>query len=226
MTDIPIIFSAPMVRALLDGRKTMTRRMLYIKRKARNGVIPASSSFLQDHPPPCPPLGPSGFPTDIGPDEYYDLSPWQRIKSGDRLWVKETFTTYNDGSRAAPRLLPMYAADFEGFNKPERDWNWTSGRFMKRAYSRITLIVNATKIERLQDISDHDCFAEGVMHADEPANFYTAGPTVSSTPQGAFAGLWEGLHGARSWSDNPEVVAPTFAVHNTNIDAMQPSQAA
>ena len=97
MTDRPIIFSAPMIRALLQEAKeqgtgkSMTRRLLYTKRTARNGMIPASASFLIDHPPPRGRISAAGWPTDIAPNQYYTISPWQRVKPGDRLWVRENW---------------------------------------------------------------------------------------------------------------------------------------
>src|SRR5579872_7240504 len=121
MTDRPIIFSAPMVRALRGGRKTMTRRLA--------------------------------------------TSPLAKARAGDRLWVRESFTLYDreepiEGGKFFRRVpTPMYAADYEGFNKPDRDWSWSPSIHMPRWASRLTLIVTAVKVERLQEISEEDARA-------------------------------------------------------------------
>lgn len=203
MTDIPIIFSAAMIRALLNGHKTMTRRLLYIKRKARNGVVLGSATFLHDHPPPRGKLGPEGFPTDIAVGEYWTLSPWQRVKPGDRLWVRETWQWSKIAS-----IPPLKA-------------RWAS---------RLTLIVTATKIERLQEISEEDAKAEGVQHrwlksatcAPRSHYFIDAGNSIEhsgSSGKEAFERLWDKLHGPGSWDANPEVVAISFETVKANIDA-------
>lgn len=216
---MPIIFSGPMIRALLDGRKTMTRRLLYSKRKARNGFIPSSATFLRDHPPPCPPLGPSGFPTDNAPDEFYTLSLWQRVKPGDRLWVREraAHRPYKDGEQIIYHCeLPL------ALNRDGQPLRWHPSIHMPRAWSRLTLVVTATKIEPLQNITEADAKAEGVERAiagiDAHGNLCTY--------RTGFVYLWGQLHGTESWLENPKVVALTFEVHKMNIDAMPKVQAA
>ena len=165
MTDIPIIFSAPMVQALLDGRKTMTRRLAWEWRE-----FPEIEQRLRRS------------------------SLWQRAKPGDRLWVRET---WRDGAMAV-----MYRADGNGGALA----TWRSPIHMRRKDSRITLVVTATKIEPLQKISHDDAVAEGVGIFPH-----------SMSAQKRFKELWESLHGADSWSGNPDVVAMTFEVHRQNI---------
>ena len=207
MRDIPIIFSAPMVLALLDGRKTMTRRLLYSKRKARNGIIPASATMLQDHPPPCLPLGAHDFPTDIGPDEYYTLSPWQRVKPGDRLWVRENLKCAGSGiwryashnveitmARSDPRVSQMIA----WAHHEER--GAVPSIHMPRWASRLTLVVSATKIERLQGISAADVAAEGVKIVNQGGVTYGVLGDQWTSPRRASRLLWCSLHGDNSWT--------------------------
>jgi hypothetical protein len=105
-----------------------------------------------------------------------------------------------------------------------------------RTPSRLTLIVTATKIERVQAISDADAKAEGIVEDDgsEPAIWYVPGsggvlkmdPLTASRPSAVFASLWRALHGAASWDANPEVVAISATVHNQNIDAVPKERAA
>lgn len=89
---------------------------------------------------------------------------------------------------------------------------------MPRVFSRLTLVVTETKIERLQAISEKDATAEG----------WQAVPSVSDNPEvhrdaarDWFSDLWESLHDVESWRDNPEVVALSFRVIRANIDAPQ-----
>lgn len=214
MADYPIIFSASMIRALLAGTKTMTRRLLYTKRKTKNGV-PASATFLQDHPPPRSRLSPEGFPTDIAIDEYWTLSPWQRVKPGDRLWCREAWA--HDG----PDLATVKATCFDIMNgsaicepyyrateTAPNTLKWRSPIHMPRWASRLTLIVTATKIERVQEITNEDARAEGVMPSENHPGH--------ARPH--FALVWTDLHGFDSWGANPEVVALHFRTIFANID--------
>lgn len=181
--DHPIIFSAPMIRALLEGRKTQTRR-LALRR-----------SPWADEPNFVP-------------------SPWQRVKPGDRLWVKERGwrSRYGKGDG-------FYA--FVGNEQHERRHKMATYRpipsiHMPRWASRLTLTVTATKIERLQKITNADAIAEGCgVNFDHP----TPEKTREPFPAQRFKDLWINLHGADAWDANPEVVALTFTVERRNIDA-------
>lgn len=205
--DKPIIFSAPMVRALLEGRKFMTRRLLYSKRKVRNERVPAGASFLQDFPPPR---------TLIGVNEYWTLSPWHKAKAGDRLWVRENFQVPEGGiiSDAAGGQMDVINTEVVYAATVRRRSNlvWTPCIHMPRSLSRLTLSVIAVKVEKLQAITDNEAIVEGMSPADAAA------------PRGAFALLWDSLHGATpgmAWNDNPAVVALSFKVHKKNIDALK-----
>lgn len=131
--DIPVIFSSPMVRALLDGRKTMTRRLAWQpRREIKKGV------------------GIYGCPA----------SPWQKVEPGDRLWVRECWAGYiekMDGTTGVP--WAHYRATDENDFLP--GMKWKPSIHMPRWASRLTLVVTSTKIERLQDISEADAKAEG-----------------------------------------------------------------
>jgi hypothetical protein len=91
---------------------------------------------------------------------------------------------------------------------------------MPRWVSRMTGAVTATKLERLQDISEEDAKAEGI--SQELGGFWRAyeGAT-GTTARAGFALLWNHLHGAGSWDASPAVVALTFTVHKTNIDQVK-----
>lgn len=193
MTDIPIIFSAPMICALRDDRKTQTRRLAWRC--------------------PCKPGAPKHV---CGAGGYggWQPSPWQKVKPRDRLWVREGVCMHRDGD------IWQYLAD-----GPNPDLEWWRSRpsiHMPRWASRLTLMVTATKIERLQDISAADSIAEGVECATCVAMGRSACQRLGCfASQAAFTELWCRLHGPDSWDANPEVVAITFKVHRCNIDAMK-----
>lgn len=179
MPDFPIIFSAPMIQALLRGDKTMTRRLAWRERKTTE------------------------------PNQY-KMSPtaWQRVRPMDRLWVRENF---------APTVnTAIYRADGEKQPGACCGCAWRPSIFLPRRLSRFTLIITATKIERLQDISEEDAKSEGAFLS-------VAGVDYSGFPirthRTGFVRIWNELHGDKSWLDNPEVVAVSFRVIKANIDA-------
>lgn len=198
--DIPIIFSGPMVKALLDGRKTMTRRLAW--RAAVTVADDAPSKLL-----------PKGWKilagVGAGRLEAQAPTPWQKVEPGDRLWVRENFSKYDyrDGC-----------------------WYWADGReaaydserprpsiHMPRWASRITLVVTATKIERLHEISHADVLAEGTQ--PEWIKRQTEFFHEEDAPGLAFALIWNDVHGKGAWDENPECVALSFRVIKANIDA-------
>lgn len=150
MTDRPIIFSAPMVLALLAGRKTMTRRLAWRRDQKWGDARPIVGSER----------------------DYMIPTTWQRVKSGDRLWVRENLTRRRGNFLGIPQnvIEAHYAADDEDVVN-EHEFNllpWWKGKgglpsiHMPRRVSRLTLVVTATKIERVQAISETDAKAEGV----------------------------------------------------------------
>lgn len=225
MTDIPIIFSAAMIRALLDGRKTMTRRLAL-----REAKPAAKWSFRQG-------------------DSWVAKSQWQHVRPGDRLWVRENAKLRSVGpSRGEVSIV--YDGDYRhirdhilqpGEKQPFQATRLTPCIHMPRWASRLTLIVTATKIEGIQNITEADAKAEGMAFFDHGLNQYrqqrngwhadaveasVGADYCLGSARHAFGNLWEKLHGPNSWTANPEVVALTFTVHRTNIDAMPKAAAA
>lgn len=225
VTDRPIIFSGPMVRALLDGRKTMTRRLAWRTKTNQGGHIPDGGGGQMDYVEP--------HEVRVGP------SSWQKTQPGDRLWVRESHQIAAEGVR--PDWLAdhvWYLAD-DGkryFDPPHRYTGkcthglaWVPSIHMPRWASRLTLLVDAVKVERLQDISEEDAKAEGAIWHDggrvghsgwrhDPNDGYVHGDCGAS-----FCRLWLNLHGAGSWDANPEVVAISFRVEARNIDQQPPA---
>ena len=202
MADRPILFSAPMVRALLEGRKTQTRRLAWSKRR------PSLSSRVQYS------------------RRWDGSSVWQHVKPGDRLWVRETFVAVPCG---AGQVMLVYRAscpndqfrhvDFDTSTVSELQVErWTSPIHMPREASRLTLEVTATKMERVQDISHDDAKAEGLHTNGDKFWWDEKGERFGYFAVDVFADLWRSLHGPESWDANPEVVALTFTVHKANID--------
>lgn len=205
MTDRPIIFSGPMVRALLDGRKTMTRRLAYDKKG--NATVWSKLQLLLS----------------LGTADHRRLARTNGLRVGDRLWVRENWRVPGDCSAelsststcVGPEDLE-FAADFTGMDFDMR--RWRPSIHIPRWGSRITLEVTAVKIEKLQAISEQDCKAEGCVSVD----MATGRECILDPGMGSyyihFAAIWTNLHGQPSWDDNPEVVAISFKVHHSNID--------
>lgn len=178
MKERPILFSAPMVRAILDGRKTQTRRVVKFipelgdpKYWCKMAVSePAKLSFLAgDYTRYCP----YGQPF-------------------ERLWVKETFSAHG-AFGVSGRVC--YRADIPDGREPHGA-HWRPSIFMPRLASRITLEITAVRVERLQAISRGDAMAEGcpfpnMAKGDNPRHWY--------------ADLWAAINGPDSWAANPYV---------------------
>lgn len=211
MTDKPIIFSGPMVRALLDGRKTQTRRII---------KIPAGS-YIED--------GRLWAMTDGCAHGDIKLP----IASGDRLWIKETWRPSISADD------PWHVAVLYPHTGDVNHWNWSSDAdfgdwtipkaaakgyvsplFMPRWASRLTLTVTDVRVQRLQDISEADAKAEGPT-ALPPLMADHGGVTCDIrefTHRNSFRDLWNSIHGPDAWDANPWVAAYTFTVEKRNID--------
>lgn len=220
MTDIPIIFSTPMVLALIAGRKTMTRRLAW--RPARKGEKVSEGSRLKYEG--------DGFVKQV--TGHFRSSPWQRVQPGDRLWVREAWKPHSLYAGMKPSDMPktqvFYLADQK--YEPSNVKGFPSIH-MTRWASRLTLIITRTKVEPLQAITDADAQAEGIEEDDgsEPDIWYVPGAakagwkiTMASRPAPVFKSLWIALHGEKSWNANPDVVALSFKVIHANIDQVSP----
>lgn len=219
MVDRPILFSAPMVRALLAGNKTQTRRAL--KPQPARKLIPCHFSDTGWANATADELGCTCEPC-----------PSPRFAIGDRLWVKETWRTWRDFDDIRPNTLPAVEAPV--FYEADRDNCDRHGKarvsiHMPRWASRLTLTVTDVRVQRLQDISEADCLAEGAKIAAH-ANLgrgnslngvlvETDQPHVLATPRCWYRELWDSINGAGAWDANPWVVAVSFDVRKGNIDA-------
>lgn len=248
MADRPILFSAPMVRALLSGRKTQTRRLL---------PIDVPGGYEADV---CN-YSPTGWvlwrPASAGAARHCTCRPVIGIRwhHGDRLWVREivaagtccdlppsqwslSFWRREQGS-AANRNGLWYAADGLSPDNPiTQRGRRRPGIHMPRWASRLTLTIREVGIERLHDITEEAADAEGVCHFVEqhdPSGSWGELPSADRTrlvhqvygsSVEAFQHLWESLHGAAAWTANPRVAAISFTVHRASIDALAAGRAA
>lgn len=201
----PILFSSEMVRAILDGRKTQTRRIV----KQRGGWPVVA---VHEHREPF---------TDSPPgDVFYSLDcdnksgrifVEQNVRCphgapGDQLWVRESLVKGSAGLvswKACPWSGPRRDGEFV-------DWPWSRDTLtsihMPRWASRLTLEVESVRVERVQDISEADAKAEGVR----PENAAING--MDGAYQNAFVDAWVAINGEEGWQSNPWVWAITFRV--------------
>lgn len=224
MADKPILFSGPMVRALLAGTKTQTRRLLTLR---------GHKSFTE--------FGPSdtqGYDwhfRDAGM-RWHDLRDAEmkarlRVSAGDRLYVREAWSADPNGVEKDGGIDIVYFADHHrSYLKPLDDWRLPKAAYsasglitplhMPRWASRITLHVTEVRVQRLQDVSEEDALAEGITPL--PSGRYHCGhdeegQITAKSSVTAFAWLWNSINGEDAWTQNPWVAAYTFQVERANI---------
>ncbi len=177
MKERPILFSGEMARALLDGRKTQTRR-------AVKGVDVSNCCTHQ-----------------CGGKSRAVISRCPYGKPGERLWVKETHLPKASGIIYRADFEPLEAAGLGGIYG-----GWKPSIFCRREYSRITIENVSVRVERLRDISEADALAEGcdsiLSGGYEPASI--AIPKHRPATRN-YCRLWETINGHGSWEKNPWV---------------------
>lgn len=213
----PILFSGEMVRALLDGSKTQTRRAVKFP------------SFTKEH----------WRDPGLGAGEYFKVSRYgedtiHRVRcpygmAGDLLWVRETWAIcerHIDLTKVYYKAHERHShTEFHQLIETSKVGNlkpsWPKFKpsiHMPRALSRATLEITGVRVERLQDVSEADAKAEGCHYIERPAL------SVGYYP--AYRELWETINGAASWAANPWVWVIEFTVHNCNVDELLGKQAA
>jgi hypothetical protein len=225
----PILFSGAMVRALLDGSKTQTRRTV---KDACNGVttciekndewpLYASDQHGAWHPRPCP----------------YG-------KPGDLLWVRETIAYQWPDDCDNGRVYPDDEGDdIREFGRPIKQaecdilyaatdldaaWmgddgepcnpKWKPSIHMPRRASRITLEITGVRVEQLWDISESDAQAEGAQRLVYDENYNTFLKSDKGTYRTGFFGLWHYINGPESFEANPWLWVVEFKVHQRHVD--------
>lgn len=194
MKETPILFTSEMARAILDGSKTQTRRLVdsivLLKKQTGAGIITNS---------------------DDERNGWQSLTQFCRYgQAGDRLWVKETHLPTSGGV--------YYRADFSDFDAAGHGamyGGWKPSIFCKRIYSRITLEIARVRVERLQDITEEDAKADGSpeptgRNGCYPAPWATAKPGPT-TYRESYQRLWDSINAKKApWKSNPWVWAITF----------------
>jgi hypothetical protein len=194
-----------MVRALLDGNKTQTRRIVKgipaytslhtyygaytdgrIGSAPRQAIAHSLGWFVQ-------------AANDLWPCNDKDRIRCPYGQPGEALWVKETFAHHVQaiGAKSDEDGPFVYAADGEVAKQYRLGDKWKPSIFMARWASRILLEITAVRVERLQDISDADSLAEGI--------YPTSTGLYPGSPRAAYSMLWESINGAGSWYANPWV---------------------
>ena len=210
MKERPIIFSGEMVKALLDGRKTQTRRVIGVRNTLRtedvhrnhNDEITCVLSNFGE-------FWSLGLGWKVAGIDYSDAAiircPYGQV--GQQLWVRETWCPVNDEQfggekwidyRATPRYEASRPAGWENSPDDIAALKWRPSIFMPRWASRITLEITAVRVERVQDISVNDCLAEGLIDTGFLSTDY--------------AHLWDSINAKRGypWESNPWVFVIEF----------------
>jgi hypothetical protein len=233
MTDRPILFSDLMIRALIEGRKTQTRRVL--NRLTRFGPI-TEFGYSDTNDYDWHFRDKEMRWHDLRHSELEKVLPYA---PGDRLWVRETWRPR--GGYSNWDLLISYPADGEEIHLGDGDadiddWNFpkaaktgnVSPALMPRWASRLTLTVTDVRVQRLQDISNTEARAEGAVDEEwdqwreDVMNVAPGGSKIESE-RDSFSYIWDSLNEKRGygWDANPWVVALTFDVQQQNIDHMR-----
>ena len=205
-----MLFSTPMVQALIDGRKTVTRRILKVK--GCKPFVPDNNWSLEE------------------------IMRWNKDyhpygQKGDLIWVRETW---------APALSDYaYKADYSNatLNEPRNKGLWKPSIHMPKAACRIWLLNEGVTVERLQDITRQDCINEGIAYVqtnhekwgnipgsyfDYERETYAPLPSGKISPSMSFMSLWRSINGAESWEANPWVwVVRLKVVSTTGRDAVK-----
>ena len=224
MKERPILFSGPMVRAILDGRKTQTRRV--VKPRHEGGVIVGPAAELGH--------ARETWGGGQGRAWHTECVPCPYGQPGDALWLRETWRVakHHDATKSSdlrPRSMTVHyrAGGFACNDRPRREgkpeWmffdeeprgvtfgKWRPPMFMPRWASRISLLVESVRVERLQEISILDSHAEGVggTYGETGINLGFKGANHewdNKTAVEQYAWLWESINGAGSWDANPWV---------------------
>lgn len=201
-TERPILFNGAMVRAIIEGRKTVTRRAI----KHQPDVPVTDAIPRRDYP-----HGPAtvewywrpqhGHLNGV-PSHGWDFKcPYGQ--PGDRLWVRETFAVYGDNKMHCIH----YRAD-RPHHVGQKGMGYKPSIHMPRWACRILLEISEVRVERLQDISYEQAMAEGITHAGDGFFHVADSRHLSLDPRESFAGLWDSTGG--DWNANPWVWVVEF----------------
>lgn len=210
MKQRPILFSTPMVNAILEGRKTQTRRI--VKANLDHECWIGSEDGPISAPPDWSHESLKNGELWCGNCGYHALKPVKCPygKPGDILWVRETWAAtcggkfeYKSDGGYPPRIVHESANESGGEDiVTER---WFPSIHMPKCACRLFLRITNIRVERLQDITEEDAKAEGAqkMHLDDLGQSF-------ATYKRGFQAVWEGINGAESWHLNPWLWVVSF----------------
>ena len=200
MKERPILFSGPMVRAILDGRKTQTRRIMKPQPTydgfwwSHKGYSCGGEKQFRD-----------GLPLFVG-------CPYGVV--GDRLWIREAWAPVCSFD-PSPETGAIYRSDTHtGLEKRDGDKKWKPSIHMPRWASRLTLEITGVRVERMNEISESDAIAEGIESKPQPYGkeldwkYYGWLEKLnqwSTCPIRSYESLWNSINGPESWAANPFV---------------------
>lgn len=216
-----IIFSAPMVRALLAGTKTQTRRLAtFVKpdgdfwslKGAGGGMVGCDDVEVGLHGADYAPYAPS--------DRLYVREAWHvRMEATDVVEVG--YRAHQNASHTEYVEQWPVASAVKGKGQWPRYPKFGPSIHMPRWASRLWLCVTEVRVQRLQDISEADAIAEGLVWG-APGMWSVAPsiPIIGHDARKVYLELWNSLHTdpGTTWADNPWIVAVSFAVHKGNVD--------
>ncbi|HBS9332675.1 TPA: morphogenetic protein [Klebsiella pneumoniae] len=209
MKERGMIFNSEMVRAILDGRKTQTRRIMKVQPVLNGNFYEVFGSAWSK--------GMTSIPAVPG----HSLStrcPFGAV--GDRIWVRETFCPVDDTQyggekwvdyRATPRYEASHPAGWDSAPNDAEALKWRPSIHMPRWASRILLEITGVRVERLNSISQEDAQAEGLeLTGWRPTYSDPDSGGEVMTPYDNFAELWSSIYGDESWKANSWVWVISF----------------
>lgn len=226
MRVVPMIFNADMVKALMAGDKVVTRRPVspnpeasglgydWWPSKKLSSMVQVSGFEEID----C------DFKRDMTKEMVRDACPTANV--GDLIYVRETFRLFSNSDECGcsdhcscpPTGTPIYLAT----SGDDSESKWTPSIHMPRSLSRLTLKVTDVRIERAQDITEEQCWKEGIEHTIGTFDIYqlsemakTFGGTFEDA-KSSFACLWDSIY--KDWYQNPYVWVIEFEVIHQNVD--------
>jgi hypothetical protein len=215
INEKPILMSNPMVQAIVNGRKTQTRRLRGLNEINEN---PDDWTILLAGTPNSYELARGGDDEDCAMFRSGEKIRFIKIpypERGDLLWVRETFCPayFDDGSNGYKAEWNDFAAEL--ITEPK----WKPSIFMPKVDCRIFLLVESISLERVQSISEEDAVAEGVevYEIGEAYKDYMnpkSGSFISS--YGSFSTLWQSINGSESWRANPWVWVVKYRILSTS----------
>lgn len=198
--EIPMLFSTPMVQAILEGRKTQTRRLVFKKNNMPKSYVVTVDGIVRTS------------------DKEYDEHDWkvsQPYKVGDTIWVRETFAKILcEDKEGNTNYCYTYKADEHPFDRTQK---WNPSIHMPKKACRLFLKITGLRVEPLNNISEAEAIAEGIEPLKGLDRFrhylsdYRIGKMVDAKE--SFKSLWNSIHKKENtWQDNPLVFVIKFEV--------------